>query len=521
MKIKLYNYTGESDICNKIKNLSPVFDSQNFEFEIYGTFSPFSAEFVISNLYSVNYGCFLFAGLWYYGDVTISTTSKGLYTYHITVDPLTTAFYGGCMNVNAMILYNADVDELQQDPRIPFSEYTETVRDIKTDTSNLFTDWAVVLNTIYAGSNPNKFTGNNYNLTPDNIVSYMFLSGDDLGEYGVNATGMYSRFLRMASMIDTIPFLNLKSLYSCMLNAYIVPKRFSIVRPNPLPANHYVTLNSLPDSVLSEFTEVNVHPIEAVPETAKFDYIAIELPKAMNPTVSYTWDITAYKKYNMWSAMWSIFVPYCGSIQFIPEKTIPENSDFVGVDVSINYGGAFYTITLKYGYHDNEGNAISFKRNDNRIITPITETIPIPTNDSQSNAISQLIGNGISALSSALSGNPYKEITGAINLGINSVGAIGASMVGAGINTTGTNGGNPSRNNTDKNPYLYISYAPYETTQAGFAEKMGYPTNKVENLQNQPSGYIQTQNAILNQMGYPKSIIETAESICNSGFRKS
>lgn len=104
MKITLYRYIGDSDTANKLlKQCTVIYDK---EVVPYGAFNPNGAAFRLDTLHDVNYGKFTYNSHDYYGYVDVSTDSKGIYTYTITTDPLTTAWYAGCFNVGNICKYS-------------------------------------------------------------------------------------------------------------------------------------------------------------------------------------------------------------------------------------------------------------------------------------------------------------------------------------------------------------------------------------------------------------------------------
>lgn len=104
LKVTLYRYTGDSDTANKIlKNCTVVYDKEVIP---YGAFNPNGASFRLDTLHDVNYAKFTYNSHDYYGYVDVSTDSKGIYTYTITTDPLTTAWYAGCFNTGNLCKYS-------------------------------------------------------------------------------------------------------------------------------------------------------------------------------------------------------------------------------------------------------------------------------------------------------------------------------------------------------------------------------------------------------------------------------
>lgn len=121
MKVTLYRYVGDSDTANKIlKNCTVVYDKEVIP---YGSFNPNGASFRLDTLHDVNYAKFTYNSHDYYGYVDVSTDSKGIYTYSITTDPLTTAWYAGCFNTGNKCLYSDSGSNLLFDGRAKYEDY--------------------------------------------------------------------------------------------------------------------------------------------------------------------------------------------------------------------------------------------------------------------------------------------------------------------------------------------------------------------------------------------------------------
>lgn len=104
MKVTLYRYIGDSDTANKLlKSNTVVYDKEVIP---YGSFDPAGATFRLDVLLDVNYAKFTYNSHDYYGYVDVSTDSKGIYSYKITTDPLTTAWYAGCFNTGELCKYS-------------------------------------------------------------------------------------------------------------------------------------------------------------------------------------------------------------------------------------------------------------------------------------------------------------------------------------------------------------------------------------------------------------------------------
>lgn len=124
MKVTLYRYIGDSDTANKLlKSNTVVYDKEVIP---YGSFDPAGATFRLDVLLDVNYAKFTYNSHDYYGYVDVSTDSKGIYSYKITTDPLTTAWYAGCFNTTGNVCkYSDSGDNLLFDDRAVYKEGKE------------------------------------------------------------------------------------------------------------------------------------------------------------------------------------------------------------------------------------------------------------------------------------------------------------------------------------------------------------------------------------------------------------
>lgn len=145
MRATLYRYTGDSDTANKLlKSNTVVYDKEVIP---YGSFDPAGATFRLDVLLNVNYAKFTYNSHDYYGYVDVSTDSKGLYSYKITTDPLTTAWYAGCFNIGLYCKYSDYGTLLIKDPRTTDeSENTWLVKtfDPAAEYTTANNDWYVV-----------------------------------------------------------------------------------------------------------------------------------------------------------------------------------------------------------------------------------------------------------------------------------------------------------------------------------------------------------------------------------------
>ena len=159
MRVTLYKYTGDSDTANKLlKQCTVVY---NKEVIPYGAFNPNGASFRLDTLHDVNYGKFTYNSHDYYGYVAVSTDSKGIYTYTITTDPLTTAWYAGCFNVGNVCDYSDYGNLLIKDPRVAYDNpvvYTIKPNEVST-VQTAYNSWYVI--TVLTPQPTNEITHTN------------------------------------------------------------------------------------------------------------------------------------------------------------------------------------------------------------------------------------------------------------------------------------------------------------------------------------------------------------------------
>lgn len=145
MKVTLYRYIGDSDVANKLlRKCTVIYDREVIP---YGAFNPDGASFRLDTLHDVNYAKFTYNSHDYYGYVDVNTDSKGIYTYTITTDPLTTAWYAGCFALGLYCKYSDYGTLLIKDPRATDeSENTWLVKtfDPTAEYTTANNDWYVV-----------------------------------------------------------------------------------------------------------------------------------------------------------------------------------------------------------------------------------------------------------------------------------------------------------------------------------------------------------------------------------------
>ena len=200
MKVTLYRYIGDSDVANKLlRKCTVIYDKEVIP---YGSFNPNGASFRLDTLHDVNYAKFTYNSHDYYGYVDVNTDSKGIYTYTITTDPLTTAWYAGCFNVGNLCAYS-DYGTLQiKDRRLSYNEpvvYTIKPTEVST-IQTAYNSWYVV--TVLTPQPTNEVTHTNnpafqsYAIKDKDYTAFsqgfrQQLSEAEQGKYAPSIVGIY------------------------------------------------------------------------------------------------------------------------------------------------------------------------------------------------------------------------------------------------------------------------------------------------------------------------------------------
>ena len=518
MRVILYKYDGASDVVNKIDNASVVYDSADSkDFEVYGGFSPYAAEFELSSLHSANFCKYLYSGIWYYGAVVVSTTSRGLYKYTVTVDPLTTAWYLGCLNVNAMVQYAPMTDTIQQDVRLTFSN-NSVITTASPSVDYDFSEPAVVLTVV----DPYSYFEHSYRgyyQTPSASRAYVF---NRIADGSINAIQNFKNFIKNVALVDAVPFKNMAPAIASIQTACVVPSILAS-RADGDFQDKSITLHCIPSNAWEANLTHEIHIDRFTSQTDVVNginrfYYGVDEIDAQNPlslsTISLEWDVSPFQKYEMRCVDWSVTIPYVCTINISPGALIPNDATKLLVNVAYNVFGNFYSVIL--GYRKGLYTDVYFHNNVQTF--PVQETIQFPRSDHENNAIFGALSSAVSMIASAASQN----YAGAVTAGIGTASSIKTAITSSN-SAVGQTGGSPSRHNqffTTQSPLLTIVHHPYETEQHTFAQKFGYPCNKVMNIQNLPSGYIQTRDIVLDCCGLPDDIVKAAQDMCNAGFRK-
>lgn len=504
MRVRLYQYNGPSDAANKLEGLTAVYDSINEPTELYGTFSPYAASFTLDRLISCNFALYDFSGIDYFGSVLTTTTADGLYNYQVNIDPLTTAWYRGCMNTLSHIQRN-NTPTLFYDPMIPTAPNSNeiTINGNFLTPSQYVTSRAKNYRIVMTATTPNNMdiaTPTSWGApafqTPGSHVMYVFTPVDNQDTNGLRS---FANFLTlMQNSVATLS--GSSSVLSVIKSVYVVPEYVIPYDGNQVE----ITLRLPTGSLIDEFTGWNTLTISSV-EGTRFVAHKMRIDEDAHAVIDF--DVSTIMTQSVLRGnTWSLYIPYVGNISIDPNILI-DGTTSIRATVSWNVNGMFYGVRLACVVGSS---LISL---DTAYTFPITETFAFPRPDGNTNELFGAVTSAIQAVVSAYSGNYAGAATGAIS----TVSSVLGSYSGA---TSGVSGGSPDRLVTGhREPELLLHYRPYNVSQNTFAAKYGYPANTVDIIANQPVGYVQTINARLLRNGLPADIVTSAEQQCDSGFR--
>lgn len=540
MRVRLYQYNGPSDAANKLEGLSAVYDSINEPTELYGTFSPYAATFTLDRLISCNFALYDFSGIDYFGSVLTTTTADGLYNYQVNIDPLTTAWYRGCMNTSALIAYDNAGNPLMIDDRIARAEEGLWL-SVPYSSSAEWDKYAIVMNVaaLYPEFDPQQLTeyeelidnvGPVMSNTPGATTTFVFedITGSSLIEEPTlknnparwNAATQYRAFLNTLLAHQNNLGANISNYIASVISCYVVPAPLihNYVNYGVSSGSQYVTLYCWPNTILAAETKIAVHRLEwDSGEKITQEYHVGRLNNTDQVLTSFSWPITSdYRNGPMWNTDWVIHIPNIGTLSFIPSRTIPSSATAVGCQVVLNPVGKFYSLELFYEDTANVRHHLP----EYCTVVGITETVAVPYGGTGSNLAQDLV-SGIGGI--AAGAGTGGAIGGVVGAGVGAVVSGIGSLVGSLRNTapgsTSTPGGYYDRSRKIAMPTLTINYIPYEDEQATFAVRYAMPTHRTKIISSCPSGYVQTQNARLLRNGLPADIITSAEQQCDAGFR--
>lgn len=480
MQLSLYKFQDKPTVANKLNSLSPVFSG---DITPYGSFNARSASFVLSSLYDINYAKYTFNDRDYYGTCTPAARSDGLYIYYITVDPLTTAWYGNCMNTSARCLYSASGNSDIADTRLEFEKsLTSNQYVIGTATdSGYWTQYYVMtvlsafIDTAPPVNPPFAETTRTYVFTRDAFKNFLLVG------------------------LPNIPSESREAYMQSILSVYCVSQ--DEFYTNTQMNNQYTTttdivLNKAYESIHVGITEGTVWKINGL-RTASTTPQAIYRKKTV--------DITYYPELN--TAAFYLYIRDMGVINFHFSDIVNYLTDnkitSIGYELAYNFVSGTqtaYLIINNVTLHH-----ISAQAN-------IPEQIPLSSPSH--------ITNWFRLLSGTMAGNSTGVVSSCVNL------ATGMSLIApfkneqfeiaaSGSTRVGSIGGTTDRFARIGSFVVMQYFAPID--KANYQALYGKPDGNVKNLSTL-SGYVQTDKCLLVSNGYENDIIKDAQSACDCGI---
>lgn len=493
MNISLYRFNGQILIANKISGLTPVFSGQ---ITPYGEFDSNSVFFKLSHLYDANYAKYTFNGHDYYGAVTVKVDSKGLYNYMVAVDPLTTAWYGGCMNATNICDYSDypttelfdDRAKYQTSPainKLPIANYSDDFRIVMVTPKLIYSP-----DNTYCTSNPGT---RSYVFTPAGFTSMMnhFQSEDAKRQ---------SCFAGSILKLYCIPTSSLPD----MTNFY----KMDVV----LHRINGSAIAGILTDYIADYSGPNDwhHGYEDYPKNRP--YIVDSSNTALHrKTVSITlahFPLTGAQR----RTVFSLHISDVGVLKFKYDDVCKNSTiSTIGYNTYVDFVSGTQKVILTVNGVENH---------EYEIETSFPESFPMMYD----NSIVDWRGASISAINtiSSVASAAYSigsAATGLLTSGFSLAQEISRNIEDEKTGTfglVGSTGGSIQRTERSGS-YLEIrEYRPINLTD--IQSKFGKPDGQGRNLSTL-SGYVKTSNCRLVSNGYPEQIINEAEKICNGGFR--
>ena len=506
MRVRLYKYDGLSDAANKLQTASIVWDSNNADFELYGTFSPYSATFTLATCYDVNLARYDYNGRDYFGSVSVATLSDGLYTYTVNLDPLTTAWYNGCMNTNAKFIRKNETTALF-DPDNALATYgVET--DVLCDERPLIGSWdfhngstivMVVSDINRARVMRDGYGAIGYHQTPGPNIAYIFRPQQG------NNNNLSAFMGYLGELSDRIRgFGGSANVLNVIKKLYVVPDAYVSNIDNNSPLSEIV-IEAPTGNMFETFTGWNTLDVSGSGALDPFFGYYVKLNGT--DTTKYTFGVTSLlSNSETVNCKWKLHLPLIGTIEIDP-LMLPTNTIKIRVVIAVNYFGGFYATRLMYST-----NGTTYTYLDDQQYFPITETLTMPKPDDGVSTALSITSNLLSGVAAVANEN----YIGAVQSAVSGLGSLHTAS-GSFFNTSG---GNVDRTANGYNePTITIHYRPYSVPQSTFAASYGYPANTVGNISTAPAGYVQTSNARLLRNGLPDDVVKSAEAFCDAGFR--
>lgn len=498
MRLRLYQYDGARWVPNKIDvnaAMTQKYDAENdpgFRL-IRSEFSPMRATFVLDRLiHGVNYALYDYDGIDWFGYVEVSTDAGGLHRYDVTVDPLTTAWYRGCMAVRTLVRYSAE-SSLIPDTRQTVNPLTSEIAIIDPSAGS-FRECAIVLNVVeYEASLDADLLPYQ---TPGSVASYVFIPWTTAGSTTRALVSL------MHFLYEYVQIVNGRSQGGALLDGvqdiYVIPEA---LYPHNTPRST-ITITTPPSNFIQSFFKFDTITVPRT--TAGHEYHAIRWPlNADRSPLALTFPLssTIRRAADVRAGEWRVHVPYIGDIRIDP-GFIPSNASYVVVTLSLNVRGGF--VTARWGYQRGSNTVY----HDAVIEMRIRETTLMPKQNADQGALLRLLGAEISAVAGAM--NKFTGPgSGPVESLLSAVGPIGSA------DAFGSVGGVGDRNvNGIDIPTLFIDYHPY--IDSTYPDRYGYPCGQLLRVDTL-SGYVQTDHAEINANGLPSAIVEAAEDALNAG----
>lgn len=507
MKVTLYRYTGDSDTANKIlKNCTVVYDKEVIP---YGAFNPNGASFRLDTLHDVNYAKFTYNSHDYYGYVDVSTDSKGIYTYTITTDPLTTAWYAGCFNTGNICTYSdSGSNDNLQDTRVSYSHGAvidklgyfepEGYRDRPAGSFDSNYVVMVILNPNY----------NKSSLSTQNPAFDVYL--------------MYDRgFAELMKNFQALEDKRQNAYAGCVIKLYTVSSEIGWHLKQGLAAQKYV-----------DFYTVNASVAEA-PQQLTLNIDESVIFKLIDPVVKYNAfgnTGTTLQSMNASNFQDSLIMDIadCGLINLRPTDIVKTAKKFMS---DAPFYDSFY-ITYRR-YYDFVGGqqaiipylvltgsrgSISEPLMQYRVNCLIPSSFPFMFDSSITNWNSVVASTSLgimSTIANTVAQNYVGAATSAVATIGNLVGNIQEAKYGT-ASISGSTGGSLSNVIGDTDTVYWVHRIP--TNINDIQGKFGKPDGLVRVVGNL-TGWVQTETCHLPSNGLAFNIVNQAEQLANAGFR--
>lgn len=505
IELRLGQYVGRKNVANKnIINTSYAGNVTPF-----GEFTPRNAQFVLDDLYNVNYGYFVFNGITFWGYVDVSVHTKGYYIYTFRIDGLTTAYKNGCFNTNVFVEY-ASIgasnisNEIKSIPDSRCKIQPLPVRNFVqiTDASNAF---YIILN-VNTQITANSTTGTSGNPT---TISY------------VMTNTQYNEFLTKVG--ETFRWLDenvSNQVLNSIVNCYIIPKKY--VDESWLGDTTDVRLGGFINVQLDIGTTMAYHEWSVPVSGLRFiGHRSAAYEINFNVTSDYINHfnyITSDKAAEYASLEITMHGEFIGSLNFSP-CTYGFNTMFgLGMKVVIEYGSGM--ICFYPTIRESSSNTYTIIDRTLRCETKLTEIMPtLQSTGDNLGLYKTMVSFACGFASNAAAGN----IGGTVKSVVETAGELFFNQAPSQANIEPVTGGSIDRA-SHQGSYLYLKYNQYIPDYNNFTRLYGRPVFKMMNLSSSEfnnvdyTGYCQTRECQLQQSaGVPDYVIEEANSMLNAG----